>query len=122
MVGPEPVERGEMLGHAVAHVALKAVAGMGGAEAGHQAVARHLGDDRGGGDRGHEAVAADHRLAIAAGIDAVAAVDKDKARLTGSAATARASAHNDARKILSRSMRDGGANATATCARAQMRS
>src|SRR6185295_5877851 len=42
--------------------------------------------------------------------------------LTGNEATARASAQSEARKILSRSMRHGGANATATCARAQMRS
>ena len=39
---------------------------------------------------------------------------------TGSAATARASAHSDARRMLSRSMRDGGANATATSALAQI--
>ena len=47
---------------------------------------------------------------------------KTRRGLTGSAATARASAHSEARRILSRSMRDGGAIATATCARAQMRS
>ena len=33
-----------------------------------------------GRDRGDQAVAADHRLAVAAGVDAVAAVDKDEAR------------------------------------------
>ena len=77
---PESVERGEMLGDAVAHMALEAVAGMRGAEADHQAVAGHLGDDRGGRDRGDKAVAADHCLAVAAGVDAVAAVDEDEAR------------------------------------------
>src|SRR5262252_1806685 len=40
--------------------------------------------------------------------------------LTGRPATARASAHKDARRMLSRSMRHGGANATATCALAQI--
>ena len=78
---PEPRERREMLGHAVAHVALEAVAGMGQAQPPHQPVARHLGDDRGGGDRGDDGVAADHRLAVAAGLDAVAAVDEDEPRL-----------------------------------------
>ena len=39
---------------------------------------------------------------------------------TGSAATARASAHSEARRILSRSMRQGGAKATATSAVAQI--
>ena len=55
---PEAGERGEMLRHAVAHVALEAVARMGGAEPDHQPVARHLGDDRGGGDRQHQRIAA----------------------------------------------------------------
>ena len=40
--------------------------------------------------------------------------------LIGRPATARASAHKDARRMLSRSMRHGGANATATCALAQI--
>ncbi len=40
--------------------------------------------------------------------------------LTGRHATARASAHSDARRMLSRSMRHGGAKATATCALAQI--
>ena len=40
--------------------------------------------------------------------------------LTGSALTAHASAHSEARRMLSRSMRDGGANATATSALAQI--
>src|SRR6516164_6452069 len=40
--------------------------------------------------------------------------------LTGSPATARASAQSDARRMLSRSMRHGGANATATWALAQI--
>ena len=69
-----------MLGHAVAHMALEAVAGMGGADLHHQAVAHHLGDDRCGGDGEHEGIPRDHRLAIAAGIDLVAAVDEDEPR------------------------------------------
>ena len=92
MVGPSRVQRGEMLGHAVAHVALEAVAGMRQAEPRHQPVARHLGDDRGRRDRGHERVAADHRLAVAAGIDAVAAVDEDQLRLAPAAPRPRAPA------------------------------
>ncbi len=40
--------------------------------------------------------------------------------LTGRPATARASAHSDARRMLSRSMRHGGAKATATWALAQI--
>ena len=39
---------------------------------------------------------------------------------TGSALTARASAHSDARKMLSRSMRSTVPKATATCAEAQI--
>src|ERR1700691_4696001 len=60
----EPVERGEMFGHAVAHVALEAITRMGGAETGHEAVARDFGDDRGGRDRRHQAVAADDGLTV----------------------------------------------------------
>ena len=55
--GAEPGQRLEMLGHAVAHVALEAVAGMREAEPRHQPVARDLGDDRGRRDRGHQRVA-----------------------------------------------------------------
>ena len=51
MLGPEPGQRLEMLGHAVAHVALEAVAGMRKTKPRHQPVARHLGNDGGGGDR-----------------------------------------------------------------------
>src|SRR5437762_3123456 len=72
----EPVQRIEMFRHAIAHMPFEAIARMRGAEAGHQPVAGDLGDDRGGSDRDNEPVAADHRLAIAAGIDAVAAIDK----------------------------------------------
>ena len=46
--------------------------------------------------------------------------EKLYAKICGSAATARASAHSDARRMLSRSMREGGANATATSALAQI--
>ena len=80
MVGPSLSQRLEMLGHAIAHMALEAVAGMRGADLLHQPVARDLGDDRGRGDRRHERVAADHGLAIARHIDAVAAVDEDELR------------------------------------------
>ena len=55
-----------------------------------------------------------------ADLDAVAAVDEDEPRPDRQPRTARASAHSDARRMLSRSMRDGGANATATSALAQM--
>ena len=77
----EPVERGEMLGHAVAHVALEPVTGIFGTEPHHEAVACHLGDDRGGCDRGNQIVAVDDRLTIAIDIDVVAAVDQDELRL-----------------------------------------
>ena len=78
--GAQLRERLEMLGHAIAHVALEAVAGMGQPEPRHQPVAGDLGDDRGRRDRGDEPVAADHRLAIAGNRDAIAAVDEDQAR------------------------------------------
>ena len=45
-------QRGLVLAGAVADVTLPAEAGMVLCEGGHDAVARHLGDDRGGGDRG----------------------------------------------------------------------
>ena len=77
----EPVQRFEMFGHAVAHVPFEAIARMRGAKAGHQPVARDLGDNRSGGDRGDQTVAADNGLTIAAGIDAIAAIDKDERRL-----------------------------------------
>ena len=77
---PKAVERREVFRNAVAHVPFEAVAGMGGAEAGHQTVARYLGDDGSRRDRRHEAVAADHGLTVAAGIDAVAAVDEHQPR------------------------------------------
>src|ERR1700683_445481 len=52
----EPAEGGEMLGHAVTHMALEAVTWMRGSETSHQAVAGHLGDDRGRGNGRAEAV------------------------------------------------------------------
>ena len=69
-----------MLGHAVAHMALEAVAGMGEAEPHHQPVARDLGDDGSRGDRQHQRVARDHRLTIAAAIDLHVAIDEDELR------------------------------------------
>ena len=45
-------------------------------ELAHQAVARHLGDDRGGRDREHQPVAADHGIAVARRIEPVAAIDE----------------------------------------------
>ena len=74
--GSEPVERLEMLGHAVALVGFEAVARTILRQRAHQPVARHLGDDRGRRDRHHQPVAADHRLAVAADVDPVAAVDE----------------------------------------------
>jgi len=55
-------ERGEcrlMLGRAVADIGRPAIALIALGQAPHEAVARHLGDDRGGGDREREPVAAD---------------------------------------------------------------
>src|SRR5262249_20735613 len=74
-------ERLEMLGHAVALVMLEAVAGIEQAQSRHEPVARDFGDDGGGGDRGHDGISADHSLAVAAAIDAVAAVDEHELRL-----------------------------------------
>ena len=81
--GPEPLQRREMLRHRIAHVALEAVAGMGGADLHHQPVAGDLGDDRGRRDRQHQRVARNHRLAVAGHLDAVAAVDIDELRPAG---------------------------------------
>ena len=69
-----------MLGHAVAHVALEAVAGMRETEPRHQPVARDLGDDGGRRDRQDQRVARDHRRAFAAAIDLLVAVDEDELR------------------------------------------
>src|ERR1700683_5314790 len=77
----EPAQSGKMLGHAVTHMALETVTWMGGAETSHQAVAGHFGDDRSRRNRRDQTVAADHGLAVAAGLDAVAAVDEHEARL-----------------------------------------
>ena len=74
--GPEPVQRLEMLRHGIALVVLEAVARAIQRQRAHQAVARHLGDDRGRRDRHHHAVAADHRVAVAGGVDPVAAIDE----------------------------------------------
>ena len=81
--GAEPLQRREMFRHRIAHMALEAVARMGGADLHHQPVARDLGDDRGGRDRQHQGVARDHRLAVAGHLDAVAAVDIDELRPAG---------------------------------------
>ncbi len=74
--GTEPVQCVEVLRHAVAHVALEAVARMREAHPHHQPVAGDLGDDRGRRDRRHQRIAGDHRLAVAAAVDTVAAVDE----------------------------------------------
>src|ERR1700691_5613738 len=79
--GAEPAEGGEMLGHAVTHMALEAVTWMRSAETSHQAVAGHFGDNRGRRNGRDETVATDHGLAVAGGLDAVTAVDEDEARL-----------------------------------------
>ena len=88
----EPVQRLEMLRHAVAHVALEAVAGMRERQPHHQPVARDLGDDRGRRDRRHQRVAGDHRLAVAAAVDAVAAVDEHELAAAPAAPAPRAPA------------------------------
>ena len=80
MVGPSLSQGLEMLRHRIAHMALEAVAGMRGADLLHQPVARHLGDDRRRGDRRDQRVAADHGLAIAGHVDAIAAIDEDEMR------------------------------------------
>ena len=77
---PEPGQRREMLRHAIAHVALEAVAGMGSAEPHHQPVAGDLGDDRGGGDREHQRVAATSPPRSRSRSRSVAAVDEDELR------------------------------------------
>ena len=79
--GAKPRERPEMLGYAVALVALEAVTGIEHSQSGHQPVARDLGDDRGGGYRGDDGVAADHGLAVAGGIDAIATIHEHQLRL-----------------------------------------
>src|SRR6516162_9301961 len=107
----EPVQGFEMFRHAVAHMPLETIAGMGGAEAGHQPDTRDFGDDRCGGDRGDERIAAWQSQPASM---RSRPSTKTSAGLTGSATTARANAHSEARRILSRSMRAGGASATAT--------
>ena len=77
---PQAGERREMLRHGIAHMALEAVAGMRQAEATHQPVAGHLGDDRGRRHRQQQRVAGHHRLAIAAAIDLHVAVDENELR------------------------------------------
>src|SRR5829696_10021197 len=67
----KPFQRREMLGHAVAHIALEAVTRMRQGQAAHQPIARHLGDDRSRCNRGDDSVAADNRLAIATDLDAI---------------------------------------------------
>src|SRR6266508_3426437 len=69
-----------MRGHAVALVVLEAVAGIEQSQACHQPVARDLGNNGGRGDRGEDSVAAYHGLAVAADLDAVAAVDEHELR------------------------------------------
>ena len=78
--GAEPVQRLEMLGHAVALVGLETVARAILRQLAHQAVARDLGDDRGRRDRHHQPVAADHGVAVASRIEPVAAVDEHMLR------------------------------------------
>ena len=79
----QPVQRLAMFRHRVALVAFEAVARAIQRQRAHQAVARHLGDDRCRRDRHHDAVAADHRVAVAGRVDPVAAVDEDMLRHLG---------------------------------------
>ena len=70
-----------MLRHAVAHMALEAVAGMRGADLASSARSRvTLATMEAAAIDEHERVAADHGLAIAWHIDAVAAIDEDEPR------------------------------------------
>ena len=114
---PEAGERREMLGHAVAHVPLEAVAGMRQAEPHHQPVAGDLGDDRG---RRHRRTSASPETTASQSQPQSIFGCRRRRRAcgaTGSALTARASAQSEARRILSRSMRSTVPKATATCAR-----
>src|ERR1700737_3559574 len=52
----ESRQRLEMLRHAVALVMLEAVAGIEEAQSRHEAIARHLGDDRCGCNRGYDGI------------------------------------------------------------------
>jgi hypothetical protein len=74
---PEPVERLKVIGHAVTFMRLKSVAGAPLGQRTHQAIARHFCDDRCRGDRNDDPVAANHRIAVAGGIQPVAAIDED---------------------------------------------
>src|ERR1700733_11710044 len=76
----QPVERLEMLRHAVALVRLKAIARAFLRQRARQTITCHLGDDGGGGNRYDDAVAADHGVAVAGRIEPVAAVDEDVLR------------------------------------------
>src|SRR5437588_12875662 len=71
----EAIQRLQMAGHAVTLVLLETVARTFLRQLAHQPVARDLGDDRSGRDRYDERVAADHGVAIAIGVEPVAAVD-----------------------------------------------
>ena len=73
---PQPIQRLTMFRDRVALVGLKTITRTIQRQRAHQAVARHLGDDRCRRNRHHNAVAADHRVAIAGRVDLVAAVDK----------------------------------------------
>ena len=82
----------------------------------------NLGDDRGRRDREHQPVAADHGVAVA-GVSSLSRPSTNTCfGISGSACTARASAHSEARRILSRSIRAGEAKATANDAVAQISS
>jgi hypothetical protein len=94
-----------VLGRAVAHVGLPAVAGCR-RRGGHQRVPRHLGDDRGRGDREAEPVAAGYRLGAGrAGRQAAGCRRRARsAAACGSAATARTIASRLAPRMFSRSI------------------
>ena len=116
----EPGQRREMLGHAVAHVALEAVAGIG-------RPSRVISRSR----VTLATIEAAATEATSASPETTASQSQPQSilllpstktirGLTGSAFTARASAHSEARKILSRSTRATEPKATATCALAQI--
>ena len=111
-------------GTRIALVGLKTVTRAVQRQLAHQAVARDLGDDRGCRNREHHARRRQsrHRSRRTCVSSRSRPSTNTCLGISGSACTARASAHSDARRILSRSILDGEAKATANDAVAQISS
>src|SRR3954464_15293367 len=73
---PEPVQRFEVLGNAVALVGLKSVTGAILRQSAHQAVACDLCDDGSRRDQTPQPVAADNGFTVAGHVEPIAAVDE----------------------------------------------